>query len=46
MAEAGLTEDSAFQWLRNRAMDTRHTLADVAKALLDSIEDRVSLHVG
>ena len=46
MAEAGLTEDSAFQWLRSRAMDTRRTLADVAKTLLDSIEDRMSLHAG
>jgi response regulator NasT len=40
MAEARLTEDAAFQWLRTRAMDTRSTLGEVAKTLLDGIGAR------
>ena len=34
MALAHLTEDLAFRWLRTRAMDTRTTLADVARSVL------------
>ena len=36
MTLARLTEDEAFRWLRNRAMDTRSSLADVAKNVLDA----------
>jgi AmiR/NasT family two-component response regulator len=34
-AEQGLSEDQAFGWLRKRAMDSRRSLVEVAKAVLD-----------
>jgi two-component system, response regulator / RNA-binding antiterminator len=42
MALAHLSEDLAFRWLRNRAMDTRVTLADVARSVLASTDSASS----
>lgn len=42
MALAHLSEDLAFRWLRTRAMDTRSTLADVARSVLAATESASS----
>ena len=34
-ADRGMSEDEAFGWLRKRAMDTRMSLTDVAKGVLE-----------
>jgi AmiR/NasT family two-component response regulator len=36
MALHAMTEDAAFRWLRERAMDTRRRIADVARQVLAS----------
>jgi len=36
MTAMGISEDEAFRWLRTRAMDTRASLADVARAVVDT----------
>ena len=40
MAVDGLTEDDAFRWLRQRAMNTRSRMADVARQVLGNFVNR------
>jgi len=39
MERRGLTEEAAFRWLRQRAMDTRSRIADVARAVLTAPDE-------
>jgi two-component system, response regulator PdtaR len=38
MTRLGLSEADAFQWLRKRAMDRRSPLVDVARTILDGLQ--------